>query len=165
MRTASLLGMITLGVLARFLPHPPNMTPVGAIGLFSGAYLPHPWALIVPLIGMSISDLFLGFHKLIPYVYGSLAIYVLLGKTAKPSAKILPLWCLLGATQFFLITNFAVWLHGGFYALSWAGLLSCYTAGLPFYVNMLLGDLLFSVALFGGYTLAQKAYAYVTQRR
>lgn len=167
MKIASLgvIGMIALGILARFLPHPPNMTPLGAIGLFSGAYLGYPWAVIVPLLGMAISDLFLGFHQLIPYTYGSFVVYVLLGKTAKPSAKVIPLWAFLGATQFFLVTNFGVWFHGNFYPSTATGLMSCYAAALPFYVNMLLGDLLFSVALFGGYSVAQKTYAFLAQRR
>ena len=62
----------------------------------------------------------------------------------------------LGATQFYLLTNFAVWLggDGATYPKTVAGLLQCYVAGLPFYRNMLLGNLLYSGLFFGLYALA-----------
>lgn len=44
---------------------------------------------------------------------------------------------LLGPTSFFLASNYAAWLgmskSGGLYAPNLSGLLTCYTAGLPFY--------------------------------
>jgi len=44
--------LITLGIAARFLPHPANFAPIGAIAIFSGLYLPKKWALILPLAAM-----------------------------------------------------------------------------------------------------------------
>ncbi len=46
--------------------------------------------------------------------------------------------------MFFLLTNGAVWLMGGWYPLTLAGLAECYLAGLPFYRWTILGDLFFT---------------------
>ena len=48
-----------------------------------------------------------------------------------------------GATLFFLVSNFADWLSSGMYPLNLAGLLACYGAGVPFFINTLLSTLLF----------------------
>src|SRR5712664_795556 len=46
----------------------------------------------------------------------------------------------LGAIQFFIVTNFAVWALGNFYPRTVAGLAACYVAGVPFFWNTLAGD-------------------------
>ena len=56
----------------------------------------------------------------------------------------------LNAGLFFLISNFGVWLEG-FYPQTFAGLIECYVAGLPFLGYSLLGDSFYSIILFGGY--------------
>ena len=57
--------------------------------------------------------------------------------------------------QFFsvIVTNFVVWLGGG-YSYTLGGLLTCYTAAIPFYLKMLAGDLTWCAILFGLYELA-----------
>jgi hypothetical protein len=51
--------------------------------------------------------------------------------------------------QFFLVTNFLVWLRGTTYPQTLEGLLTCYLAGVPFYRQTLVGDLVFSGVIFG----------------
>ena len=63
---------------------------------------------------------------------------------------------LLGATQFFLITNWAMWAFGTTYAKSLAGLLNCYTAGIPLFGNTLAGDAFYALLLFGGFALVER---------
>jgi hypothetical protein len=63
---------------------------------------------------------------------------------------------LLGATQFFLVTNFAIWAFGNTYAKSPAGLLICYAAGIPFFGNTLASDSLYVLILFGGFALVER---------
>jgi hypothetical protein len=54
-------------------------------------------------------------------------------------------------TYFFIISNFLTWtgLNGYvMYPKTGAGLIACYVAGLPFYVNSLIGTVMFSALLF-----------------
>src|SRR3990167_9590053 len=72
---------ISIGAIAvRLLPHPGNMTPVGATAIFGGAKLTRPWNYLAPLLVLFVTDLFLGFHALMPYVYGSFIISVWLSE-------------------------------------------------------------------------------------
>jgi hypothetical protein len=52
-------------------------------------------------------------------------------------------------TSFFLLSNFAVWVGGGMYAHTVAGLAQCYTMALPFYRNDLVSTTLTAAALLG----------------
>ena len=61
-----------------------------------------------------------------------------------------------GASQFFVITNFAMWAIGGFYPKTTAGLVNCFVAGVPFFWNTLAGDALYAGVFFGGFALAKK---------
>src|SRR5687767_5934326 len=76
--------LVILAALTRFLPHPPNFTPIGGIALFGGAYfLNKKWAFVVPLSAMLISDLFIGFHSTMWAVYLSFFIISLVGLQIK----------------------------------------------------------------------------------
>ena len=56
---------------------------------------------------------------------------------------------LVGSVGFFLISNFAVWMTGIMYPLTLGGLATCYVAGLPFFRNALISDMLFTAVFFG----------------
>jgi hypothetical protein len=58
--------------------------------------------------------------------------------------------------SFFLITNFMFWATGQLYPRTMAGLSACYLAGVPFYRNQVLGDVVYTVAIFGGYALINR---------
>ena len=53
------------------------------------------------------------------------------------------LCALLGSLTFFLLTNSAVWLFGTLYPHTLNGLVASLVAGIPFYRNMLVGDILY----------------------
>ncbi len=92
-------------------------------------------------------------------VYLSFCVSVLIGRYVRRNQSLLPLSVatLIGAVQFFLITNFAVWTFGyTFYAHSFAGMLTCYVAGIPYFANTLLGDTFYAVVLFGGFALLER---------
>ena len=75
-----IVGLIVIGVVARFLPYPPNFSPIGAIALFAGATLGSRLrAALIPLTAMFLSDLWLGMHTLMPVVYGCFLFNVWLG--------------------------------------------------------------------------------------
>jgi hypothetical protein len=65
---------------------------------------------------------------------------------------------LLGAIQFFLITNFGVWLLLDTFPKTAAGLVACYSAGVPLFWNTLASDALYVILLFGGFALAEHLF-------
>ena len=158
-RTLLALALIVLAAALRIAPHPWNFTPVGAMALFSGAVLKdRRLAFLFPLLALFAGDLFIGFHKLIPIVYASFLVSVAIGLWLRDRRTVarISLATLLGAIQFFLVTNFAVWALGSFYPRTVAGLATCYIAGIPFFWNTLAGDALYATLFFGGYTLAER---------
>jgi hypothetical protein len=159
LRILAIVCFILFAACVRILPHPWNFTPVGAMALFGGAKLRRPRAaFLFPLSALFLGDLFIGFHSLIPIIYASFCLSVLIGRLFRNRQSFLPLSAatLFGATQFFLVTNFGIWALGHTYPKSLAGLLSCYAAGIPFFGNTLAGDALYAVVLFGGIALAER---------
>jgi hypothetical protein len=67
---------------------------------------------------------------------------------------------------FFLVTNFAVWAGnaGHAYPRTAAGLAECYTLGIPFFRNTLLGDAAYATILFGGLALLESAVSWMRAR-
>jgi len=149
------LAFIILGALSRLLPHLPNATPVGALALFSGFYLPKKQAFLVPLLAMAAADLFLGGHSTLLWVYGSFLLIVALGFLLKGRLKAenVILTSLSSSILFFLITNFGVWASTSMYSKDLAGLLQSYVMGIPFLRPTVLGDLFYSGVIFGSYAL------------
>jgi hypothetical protein len=159
LRIAITLCFILFAAIVRILPHPWNFTPVGATALFAGAKLGRTWlAFLLPLAALFAGDVFVGLHKLMLVVYLSFALNVLIGILFRKRQTVGPLAVatLLGATQFFLITNFAVWVFLSGYAKTLSGLITCYAVGLPLFGNTLAGDALYTTILFGGYALAER---------
>lgn len=151
-----LLAILTgvLGAAAlRLVPHPPNFAPIGAMALFSGAYLKPRWlAFAVPLGALFAGDALIGFYAHMEIVYLSFVLIVLLGAWSLRQVSMLRLGCatIASSVLFYLITNFGVWLQFGSYPHTVNGLLACYVAAVPFFWNTLAGDLFYSTLLFGG---------------
>ena len=109
--------LIIFAAVSRWLPHPPNFSPVLAIALFSGAVLKHRiWSFIVPLVALVISDIVLGFHATIWAVYLSFAVIVGVGlwmkiysQKGQLQIKNLTVGVVGSSTLFFIISNFGVW--------------------------------------------------------
>jgi hypothetical protein len=158
-----LIGSILIftAALSRLLPHPDNFTPIMAIALAGGVYLDKRFALIVPLAALFLSDIFIGFHNTIFFVYGSFILIGFVGLWLKSHKKLLPIIgsTLLSSTLFFIITNFGVWITGGgwFYPKTWQGFIECYTLAIPFFRNTIAGDLVYTGVLFGLFELSHYA--------
>jgi hypothetical protein len=108
--TALLAGLI------RLVPHPYNLTPVGALGVFAGARLRLWQAIVFPLAIMIVTDVILrmtmGYPAFDPYVYGCFVVNVLLGRMLRRTESPLAIGGVSVAASilFFLVTNFGVWL-------------------------------------------------------
>ena len=162
-RFVTLVGIVVAATAMRLVPHPPNVTPIAAIALFGGAHFASKRAaLAVPLLAMCLSDLLLGFgvHRVMPFVYGSFALIVVLGRLIRDRRSTLAVGgaALTGSVLFFVITNFGVWLLSDLYPRTMEGLVACYVAAIPFFRNTLVGDLLYAGALFGGFALAERRF-------
>jgi hypothetical protein len=160
-RTGVVLVMIVLAAVLRSTPHPWNLTPIGAMALFSGAMVKdRRLAFLFPLLALFAGDLFVGFHKLIPVVYAGFLVNVLIGRYLQDHRTVARIGgaTFLAALQFFVITNFAVWALLGSYPLTPAGLVACYATGLPLFWNTLAGDALYAALLFGGLALAERIF-------
>jgi hypothetical protein len=160
-RTLLALAIVALAAALRIAPHPWNFTPVGAMALFSGAIIRNRrLAFLFPILALFVGDIFVGFHKLMPVVYASFLVSVAIGFWLRDRRTVgrIGLATLLGAIQFFLVTNFAVWAFGLSYPRSSAGLLACYIAGIPFFWNTLAGDAVYAALFFGGFALAERLF-------
>ena len=153
------ISIILILALSRLLPHPPNFTPILAMGFFAGAVLDKKiFAYIITLSAMILSDLFIGFHSSIFVVYFALSICVLFGTFIQNKLNILNgvIGISGGVLSFYLITNFAVWYGSGMYTLDFNGLITCYIMALPFLQNTILSSAIYGIAAFGAYRLAEK---------
>jgi hypothetical protein len=158
-RVAVAVGLITLAAVSRLFPHPPDFTPLAALALFGGAYFTdRRLAFAIPLTALLLTDLFLGLHDTIPFVYLGFVATVLIGFALRGRVRVLPVAgaALVSSVLFFAITNFGVWIAGNLYPHDAAGLLTAYLAGIPFFQNSLLGDFLYAGLLFGGMAMAER---------
>ncbi len=155
--------LIALLVAAsRFLPHPPNVACVGALGLFAGCYVASYRAYLLPIGALLLSDVVgqifgvagMGFYNPVAMasVYAGMGASVFIGRW--PAKNDSPLRIVGGSvavsTVFFVVSNFGVWL-AGWYPATPTGLFACYFSALPFYGYTLAGDMAFSAILFGAW--------------
>jgi hypothetical protein len=151
--------MIGLGAVARVVPHPWNFTPMIALGLYAGAKSQRLWiGAAATMLALILSDAYLGFSRDAFFVYPAFLIPVLLGRWVHRSEGVATIaaGALFSSLSFFLITNGGVWAIGSLYPHTMAGLTACLAAGVPFYRNQLLGDAIWTVALFGGHYLLSR---------
>ena len=123
-------------------------------------------ALGIPILAMLLSDGYLGFHRLMPFVYGSFLVTTCFGIWLRRSGGVgrVVTASVTGTMVFFVVTNFGVWACLDSYPRNALGLWQCYAAGLPFLRNGLLGDLFYTAVLFGGLEWAQYRLPWLRDR-
>ena len=159
MKKPTAVLITTLTIIGRLIPHPANFTTLGAGVLFGGSKISRPWNYILPATAMLITDFVIGLHGTMLYVYGAILISVWVGeRTLKdnPTTGKLTVIAVLNSTIFFILTNFGVWASTTMYAKNFTGLIQSYTMGLPFWRNMMLADVIFTVGFFSLYSFAEK---------
>ena len=139
------LGIFIVLAASRFVPHPPNFTSLIALSL----YVPLIFGLkFLPVLILSfiITDLFIGFHSLALFTWGSIIFIGLVSKFFRSKIYFRIFGALIGACLFFLITNFGVWSMGS-YGYTFEGLALCYILAIPFFGNTLVSTLLYSLLI------------------
>jgi len=158
MRTKLLTISAIIFALAifRLLPHLPNVSPVAAMALFA-YFADKRMAFIVPFVALFLSDLILGLHSSMIFVYAGFALTVAIGFLLKDRVNITntAFAMVASSVMFFLLTNFGAWMTSALYTKTAAGLMQAYVAGIPFFQNSLLGNLVYAAVIFGGYRLLQ----------
>jgi hypothetical protein len=148
-----------------------NFTPIGAMGLFGGAYFTQRWkAILFPLLTLFVSDLIIqsfvfsskygimysGWY----WIYSIFILITFIGKwiIKKVSVQNVLLAAIVASLSHWLLADFTVWISGGTdlrtmtpLTKDWAGLQQCYIQGLPFMKNFLLGTLVYSGIMFGAF--------------
>ena len=138
---------LVVGIFMRIMPFAPNFTPLLSIALLSALYTKNRYFIILPILIMLLSDLIIGNHVTAFWVYTSLSIIFMLGYFVNASKYFQILkYSILSALIFFIVSNFGVWITGG-YTFDFNGLLSCYIAAIPFFKNTLFSTCLFSLSI------------------
>lgn len=165
-RLTTLVTMIAAAAATRLIPHPPNLTSVTALALFGGAYFSNRrLAFVVPLIALLLSDFILGLYPHMEVQYFSFALIVCIGFRLQPrrTAPRIAGAALLSALVFFVVTNLGVWAFDSLYPKTFSGLIACYVAAIPFFRGTLLGDLIYTAILFGGFRLLESRCAAIRE--
>ncbi len=165
-----IFSLLIIGIGSRLLPHYPNFTAVGAVSLFAAAFAGRrSIAMVIPFLVMLCSDMILNnliyaqrypddySHFIFLYrgalwsyaAFGLIVIYGHLMFRKGVDMKRVVFGALGSSLIFFVLSNFGVWASTGVYPVNFAGLMTCYAAGLPFFLNQILGDLFFSLVFFG----------------
>jgi hypothetical protein len=154
---------VIFAVAFRFLPNTLGFAPVTASLLFFGARgsRRQMW---FPLALMAAGDIYLTrviysypftWDHLVTWAWYAAILWIgtNLRENAKPVRVVLA--SAASSVSFFLVSNFAFWTTGLMYPRTVDGLLTCYTAALPFFRRGLEGDVLFTCAMFATPVLGQ----------
>lgn len=161
---AVFVGLLVVCVAVRIAKPVPHFVPVAGAAIFAGWYLRNQWlACLLPLAAMLISDQFLDAHYntwVMLVVYASylvpiVLVRVLQGFRTRPAVWRIGATTLVSAAIWFLTTNCAVWALETWHSFppTIAGLMACYAGAFPFLIPRLIGDLVWTGVLFGGYVL------------
>ena len=156
---------------------PMGFAPQIAMALFAGSVSKDKrFAFLFPILSLFISDLlyqFLysqGLSTIKGFYEGQWQIYLMIASITiigffinKNKIGQIFLGSLAGAVYFFLISNFMVWIGGGWdinnqpYPRSFSGLMLCFSEALPFFKWSVLSTLLFNGVFFGSFYLLGKS--------
>lgn len=161
-----LSSIILVLIAMRSIFNIPNFNPIGAIALMGGIlFHKKTTAFLVTIGALFLGDIILGlsspiymdymFSTTFLFVYVAFILMILLGTALKNRASLISisLGSVVSAILFFLITNAGSWLALN-YDRSLSGLMSAYSAGIPFFRATLVSQLLFSLGIYIIYNLA-----------
>lgn len=141
-----------------------NLSAVGAMALFGGAYLRSWKAFAFPLLALFLSDLLISrfaywgdswtfLYEGAGWVYGAIALMVVVGYfllSQKNLGRFL-LSSLAIVLIHWIITDLGVWVGSSIYPPTLSGFWACLVAAIPFERNFLLGTLVYGGVMFGAF--------------
>jgi hypothetical protein len=148
-----------------------NFTPVGALAIFGGVYFSEKWkAYVVVLLTFFVSDVIINHSYTGQWSLWSsdtfwncvcFSITVFIGSQIKKLTVVNSVIILLAPVTVHWLIMDLPWINGaaGLYPYSVLGYWEALVAALPFEKNMLFGDAVFGLVLFGGFELAKSKYA------
>lgn len=154
-----MMALAALGVILRVMPHPANFVPIAIFSLLGGAILKGKWAFVMPAFVMVISDSILGINKVVPFTWAALIIISLLASrllSKRLSFESVFFASILATALFYAATTFGVWAMTDYYVRSLSGLAESFKQELPFFKNILLGDIAYGALLYGMYAQLNK---------
>ena len=181
----AVLALFMTAVAAMRIPDSANLTPwshftpIGAMGLFGGAYFTKQWkAILFSLLTLFVSDLIIQsfvFDARYGIMYNGwywiYAIFILITFIGKWIIKNVTVKNVLfagitAALTHWMLADFTVWAGGGTdlrtmqpLSRDWSGLVQCYVQGFPFMKNFLMGTLIYSGIMFGAFEWMKSRYA------
>ena len=150
--------IIGLATAIHLLPHPLGVSTVGATALYAGAYGNKRRSWLVPFVPLTLGLLVTGLYQpvVMLFVFAGFSLSTLAGRWLLSTKRN---WTrfggavITGATIFFAVSNFSVWLV--YFPRTAAGLVECYVAGLPFYFVSMLADAAYCFVLFGAHNVLE----------
>ncbi|MBS7563175.1 hypothetical protein KHS38_02045 [Mucilaginibacter sp. Bleaf8] len=159
---AAVISTAAMRYVSYTYPALSNLTPMGALAIFGGAYFADKWkAGLLPVITLFVTDIFINylyFSKLVWFntyslwLYASLIIMVFIGGMIKNvNVTSVLMASLASVVVHWLLTDISPWLNSNLYDKGIIGYGESLIMALPFERNMLLADAIFGAILFGGY--------------
>jgi hypothetical protein len=173
LRFSVLSAIIMLAVCSRLIPHPANFSPLAAIALFGAAYFSSKrYALCIPLLATWLSDLYINnvvyksyypnftwFYEGSIWTYLSYVLIGIWGMFVFKSISVKRIFAgALGATTiFFLVSNLGC-MQTAASIPSFKELWQVYVDGFPYLTASMLGDLCYSLMIFGCYHVIEHQF-------
>ena len=129
--------------ISRLIPHEPNFTPILSISILGFLFSTILSVKVLIVLGsMFFSDLIIGVHDFIIYVYFSLILLIIISNSKNYIYMIF-----LGPLIFFIVTNFGVWLSSSYYTKNIEGLIECFYMAIPFFKNTILSTFFYCILI------------------
>jgi hypothetical protein len=129
--------------ISRLIPHEPNFTPIISISILGFLFSTILSVKVLMVLGsMFFSDLIIGTHDFIIYVYFSLILLLIVS-----NSKNYIYMSFIGPLIFFIITNLGVWLNSTYYNKDINGLIECFYMAIPFFKNTILSTFFYCILI------------------
>lgn len=172
-----LSAFVIITILSRLTPLVYNFSPIIGLSIFGAAYIEsRKLSYAVPLVLIYFTDFIINntvFRQFFPnqdglvwfssYMIWGFLSYILIVTIGhwllrKVNIKTLTISVLSSSVVFFLISNFGVWIssNGTTYSKDLTGLILCYEMAIPFFRSSLMGDMMSTAIIFGGYFILQR---------